>query len=1185
MDKPSLIKSVQVWSIVFILVIGVIMVGIEIADMFYDFSESTDKVKKEYLEEKKNNTKYDVIHIVDRIKYEKSRSSKLTKEITKERVYEAYSIALNIYNKYKNTKSNAEITEMIKTALRPIRFADSTGYYFITRLDGYEILFADRPEMENKNLINTKDPQGNYVIKDMIKIVKSKREGFYEYLWTKPDVQGNNHRKISYIKFFEPLNCFIGAGLYVEDIEKEIQSQIVETVSHLDFGHENGVYIFIYTYDGVQVLNKTEPHNRGKNMISRKDIEGKEIVKEVINISKTKGGGFVPYFWVKPDTNIIRQKISYVHPFEDWEWVIGAGVYLDDIEKELQQYKTDYQEDVFRRTFYIGGVIIMISLLFLIVYNWFSRKFKNDIDYIVDYVHKAAHSDILIDRGSVRFSELDYMAEYINKMIVDKKQAQETLTKSEKDFRAILENSTNLFYSHTADHILTYLSPQVKDILGYTPAEAMQNWTEMASDHPINEEGFKKTEEAILTGEAQPTYELELVHRSGRKVWVEVREAPVVEDGKTVSIVGALTDITARKKYRTELEKFKEIFEKANFGMAIADFNGNVEYLNEYFANCHGYNRKELEGKHLSIFHNSEQMEKVAELNEKLKNEGSYSLEEVWHSKKSGEAFPMLMTAILLKDEFGNDRYLAATGIDISEIKQYQREVNKLTERFQLAYESAKIGVWELDLNTYELFWDSGMRILYEVSEEEFSHDYKSWENSIHPDDLADAKEYFEKSVLKGDIYDTVFRIRTKSGNVKYIKGLAKFKKDEEGRPIRMIGVNIDITEIKEAQEKAEKANRAKSNFLANISHEIRTPMNGIIGFTTILKDTKMTKEQREYIDFISESADSMMVLINDLLDLSKIELGKTGIVYDTFNLRELVQKTSEKFRLEAEKKGLKFDIKYGDSVPVLVTGDSYKLGQIINNMLSNGVKFTESGFVEVEIEKIKNVGNREDILFRFIDSGIGIPEGLKDEIFTPFMQVDGSYTRRHAGAGLGLAICRKHIDLLGGTIEIISEEGKGSEFRVVLPFKLASGKEEKRKGVIKEDYKNGVRGFNILAAEDDMTNRLLIGSILRKENFSYKLVDDGKKVLDELNKEHYDMILMDISMPELNGIEACQLIREGKGGEVHRDIPIIAVTAHAMKRDRDNIFQADFTDFIAKPIDHSVLVYTMKKYLKKKNS
>ncbi|CAG1023127.1 partial two-component system, NarL family, sensor histidine kinase EvgS, partial [Methylococcales bacterium] len=470
--------------------------------------------------------------------------------------------------------------------------------------------------------------------------------------------------------------------------------------------------------------------------------------------------------------------------------------------------------------------------------------------------------------------------------------------------------------------------------------------------------------------------------------------------------------------------------------------------------------------------------------------------------------------------------------------------------------------------------------------------------------------EYIRRQIQLGESFGADILNYSKSGREYWVQFEVQPICDEEDRITNWMAIERDITEQKqselellEAKRAAESASRAKSAFLATMSHEIRTPMNAVLGTLTLLLDSRLDQEQELWAQSAYIAAQSLLNIIEDILDFSKIEAGKLTLNRDNFNLNSLITEVIQMFRIRTEGKGIGLSYAIAPETPLIVRGDTLRLRQILINLIGNAVKFTENGEIKVNVFCLERSESKIKLRFHVIDSGIGIPEDAQAPLFNEFVQVDTGSSRRYGGTGLGLAICKRLVKLMGGDIGVNSQLGHGSEFWFSAELdnpadtnvddsedsgdspaptrSLNKSPRDKEGGAGTPSQQNRRRKISkILVAEDGEINRLVVTAILGKAGYQVDVARDGREAIEAARTADYDLILMDVQMPELDGYQATAIIRGLSGHKAQ--VPILAFTANALQEDRNACLAAGMNDFVAKPVEKDRLLATIANWLRK---
>ena len=605
--------------------------------------------------------------------------------------------------------------------------------------------------------------------------------------------------------------------------------------------------------------------------------------------------------------------------------------------------------------------------------------------------------------------------------------------------------------------------------------------------------------------------------------------------------------------------------ERSPIGTALVGLDGRWLNVNAALRDVLGYDADEFRALTFqAITHPADVEDDVESFRQLLAGCIASCQKDKRYIRKGGATVWVRLTVSLIRDDAGEPLFFITHVQDIEAQRAADIERLRLTDRAALAIQAARIGIWELELDTGALSWSPEMFELFKIQDPGMPVDLGFFERNVHEDDRELVQVSLQTALQTGSL-DAEFRIRCLDGEIRILKGLAHLHRRPDGAVDRFIGANWDVTEARKLAFKAEAANRAKSQFLAVMSHEIRTPMNGILGMAQAMRADDLPEGQRKRLDVITECGDSLLTILNDILDLSKVEAGKLEIESVPFDLGRVLTSVVAGYAPEAEDRGLKLTLVL-DATGGSYRGDPTRLRQILGNLVSNALKFTERGEVSLKARRTPD-GLRIEV----VDTGKGMEDETLDRIFTPFAQEDASTTRRFGGTGLGLSIVRQLAVLMGGDVTVSSRPGSGSRFTVDLPLLyLGDIPDAPERTVTDADPDRSIR---ILAAEDNLNNQLVLKTLLGQLGIDVTLVSDGAQAVAAWRDGEWDVVLMDIHMPVMDGLEAARQIRGLERAESRRRTPVVALTANAMDHHRAECLATGMDGLVAKPIDIRLLI------------
>jgi PAS domain S-box-containing protein len=847
--------------------------------------------------------------------------------------------------------------------------------------------------------------------------------------------------------------------------------------------------------------------------------------------------------------------------------------------------------------------------------HWGVFVAHNDIarEWNAEEIHRlqqiAIHVGIAIRQASLLEQLRDVkeaMSSQMGGCSFELKHTNHKFLQSEQKYRHLINNLHAGVVIHSPDTSVIFSNSNACDLLGLTLEQMLGKTAIDPTWHFLREDGkdmpFEEypVNQVLRTGLPLKNYIVGIYHNSQTQVWVIINAFPEFDTNQQIQqIVITFIDISDRKKVELENRETQNflnsiienipnmLFVKDAKDLKFVRFNNAGEELL-------GYSRESLIGKSDYDFFPHEDADFfIAKDREVLANSKVLDIpEEVIQTKNKGKRI-LHTKKIPIFDESGHLQYLLGISEDITERRQAEVALQESESRFQKIALSSPGGIYILvhhpDGSAYFEYASSAFEDICEVSVKQLTENLNTYKALIHPDDLAGYQEAVEYSKKNLSPFKHSWRIITPSQKLKWVQVNSRNEYRDNG-DIAWYGVMLDITDLKQteialesAKEVAEAATKEKSQFLANMSHEIRTPMNGVLGMAELLAKTNLTEDQQDIVQTIRDSGDALLVIINDILDFSKIDSRMFQLEEHSFIVKDLILSVCSLLNNQALAKDINIQYAISD-IPANVVGDSIRLRQILLNLIGNAIKFTQnSGSINISVTKNRMEDNRQlELTFSIVDTGVGIHCDRINQLFQPFTQADPSISRKYGGTGLGLAISHSLVRLMGGDIWVESlgniggnppdgwnseiAETQGSRFYFTINLKVVSETKTISPETLSHpqlDVNTNQSQYQILLAEDNLVNQKVAAMMLKKLGYIADIANNGLEVLQMVEKRVYDLILMDMQMPEMDGVTATKIIRQSNQPQPR----IVAVTANALDEDRQMCFDAGMNDFVTKPL------------------
>ncbi len=779
-----------------------------------------------------------------------------------------------------------------------------------------------------------------------------------------------------------------------------------------------------------------------------------------------------------------------------------------------------------------------------------------------------------------------------------RRKAEQALRSSEQRYRSILENIKDVYYRSDAQGQMVMASPSAAPLLGFERvADLLGRPASTFWARPEERAAFLQQIER--EGEVRD-YEVELRRKDGSTIHVATTST-IRRDaqGRFQGVEGIMRDITARKLAEECLQRserqYRELFENAPVGIFQTTPDGRLLAANPAFAHIFGYESPAqmlaaITDVPSQLYMHPEQRERFTA---RLFEYGhTYGFEEELKNRKGESVWVTSNTRV--KQQQDGTVVFDGFMIDITQRKQTELALQQLV---QILEHADSIAVMKDTALRYLAVNRAYLRLTGRGSAQGLlgKTDAELFQGLATQEQIAEYMENDRKALAlpPGQVWTAEESLPAEDGGVRtFLTKKFPIHTQDGATLLGVATMTSEITERKrmesallEAKLAAETANRIKSEFLANMSHEIRTPMNGIMGMLQLLQSTQLAPEQQEFAEVALQSCNRLTRLLTDLLDISRIEAGRMSIERAPLQLEQVLDNVLNLYHPLAKGAGLALEYHLDPALPPLLLGDATRLQQVLMNLVGNALKFTASGGIVIEVYPLPGKTPQQPrVLFSVADTGIGIPDDKLEQLFKPFSQVSEGFTRKYQGAGLGLAICKRLVELMGGNIAVDSEPEKGTVIYFCSTFGLPEPEAQPEPPVVRAapetPLTTPLSGLRILVAEDDKVSGMMAARLLTKCGASVQVVEDGIQTLAALRRGRFDLVLMDVQMPVLDGVATTRAIRKGEAGDDKRGIPIVAMTAYAMQGDKELFLEAGMDDYVAKPASLAELERAVKAVL-----
>ena len=1176
-SAPS-IRSKFLKNMVFLALVSLgLWSAIWIQGEYSAFRNEADSLKAKMIDEQKSIIRDQTTQAVDYIDYMRNQTEIRLKNTIESRVKEAHSIAMHIYNEYKNTKAPEEIQHLIKEALRPVRFSFGRGYYFAFTMEGIEVLHADRPEMEGMDMLGVRGSNGEYVVRDMIDLVKVQGEGFYQYTWTKPKREGRIYPKIAYVKRFKPYDWVFGAGEYLDDVEMAIQDEVLNRLVNIRYGNDG--YLFGSTFEGESLFTNGQITKGSGNISDLTDPNGVKIVQEQQRIVKNQGDGFVLYSWRKLEGEKPIPKIVYVAGVPKWGWIIGTGVYLDTIDALIREREAGLWAGLKSRI--IKTFLLFIALIAIIFFwaKYISDQLSSGIEAFTTFFQKAVTGSASMEDTRLQFEEFQTIASTANRILEDKKTAEEASAQSRVRYLQIFEHmgSGLAIYStigEADDFVFADINPTGarigrrprEDHIGHSVREVYPGVVELGL--------FEAFQRVWQTGNPE---RIPLRQYKDDKISLYVEN--YVAKLPSGEIIAVYEDRTERKKAEDALQesekRMRAIVDAMPALLDAFDENGRIVYWNRECERVTGYSAEE-------VIDNPKAMEL-------LYPDSEYRARVFATMQNYGGDFLNLEFDLTCKD--GSQRAISwsnisdkipisgwatwALGVDITDRKQVEKELRESEERLQGILDAVGAGVFIIDPDTFVITYaNPAASELLELPKNQIV-------GSKCKDTVCPTINGSCPALESGDdIHSTESEIIAVDGRkIPVLKTVSSTILG--GRQVLLESfidlsalrkVEAEKTKIEDQLRQAQKM-EAIGTLAGGIAHDFNNILGAIIGYSELsLLDLDESDSTYKNVHQAYRAATRAKELVKQILTFSR----QTERLFTPVNVVPIVREA-----LKFLRSTLPVTIEIQQDIPekqYTVMADSTQIHQVMMNLCTNAAHAMreEGGIISIKLSEYETEEESDGIWPRpgrylnitVSDTGHGMDRATLGRIFEPYFTTK----KQGEGTGMGLAMVHGIIKSHQGEIKVYSEPGQGTTFQLYLP--LHAEKSDKDAKTVK----NLPTGTEYIMYVDDEPALVEIGGrMLQRLGYRVDAVTDSLEALKRFrsNREQYDLLITDQTMPKMTGADLAREVLQ-----IRPDLPVILCTGFSETLSMAKIDEIGAYALLMKPLALEKLAATVRSAL-----